>query len=279
MAEERSATRAAKRLGTTAATVLRRLDALEEVLDQRLFDRLPTGLEPTPALARVLPWAERVVGAAAGMQREVSGLEATLEGTVRVAVPTAVASMFFVPALPAFRTQYPDLVVEFASEVAVVDLPHRDADIAFRTVRPSQGALVARKLPSFRLVLACAPSLLERHRKPRRRVNLSALPWIQWDSHTMGVAEARWLQANVPDANIVMRASDMPTILRAAQLGLGAIVCAEPIARLAEGLVTISTKQELPEATPWLVAHEALRHVPRVDAVWRWIVDEVFEAG
>jgi len=278
MAEERSATRAARRLVTTPATVLRRLDALEEALGVRLFDRLPTGLLPTPALERILPWAEQAVGAVVGMQRETSGLEEAPRGTVRVAVPTAVASSFLVPALPDFRARHPDIVIEFASEVAVVDLPHRDADLALRTLRPTQGALVARKLAPFRFVLACAPSLLGGARRTKRRkVNLSALPWIQWDTRTMDVAEARWLAEHVPDAQVVMRASDMPTIMRAAQLGLGAIVVAEPLAAQFDGLVSIPTKLALPEGATWLVAHQALRHVPRVDAVWNWIVDDVFQ--
>ncbi|MEX1363586.1 MAG: LysR family transcriptional regulator [Nannocystaceae bacterium] len=265
--QERSATRAARRLGTTAATVLRRIDAVEQVLGVRVFNRLPTGLEPTEALARILPWAEQVVGAVAGMHREVSGLEQRVEGTVRVAMPTAVASELLVPRLASLRQRHPDVVVELASAIAVVDLPHRDADLALRTARPAEGALVARAVASFRYVLACAPSLLQ----GRGQADPMELPWIQWDRRTTQITEARWLSSHVPESRVVLRASDMPTIVRAAQAGLGAIVIAEPIALAAGGLVAIDTELPLPKGTSWLVAHQALRDVPRVAAVREWI--------
>ncbi|MBK7402776.1 MAG: LysR family transcriptional regulator [Myxococcales bacterium] len=98
--ETRSATRTAARLGTTTATVLRHLEALEARLGARLFDRLPTGLRPTPAVDLARPWAEQAHAAGAALLREICNTEQTASGVVRLAVPPAVAALFVVPALP-----------------------------------------------------------------------------------------------------------------------------------------------------------------------------------
>ena len=143
-AEEGSATRAAGRLQTTPATVLRRLEAVESALGVRLFERLPTGLSPTPALEVVLPWAERGTSTVDGMLRDLAGLESAPSGVVRLALPPVLATHLLIPGLDALRARCPGLTLELASATSVVDLSHREADLALRAVRPTQPDLVLR---------------------------------------------------------------------------------------------------------------------------------------
>jgi DNA-binding transcriptional LysR family regulator len=83
--------------------------------------------------------------------------------------------------------------------------------------------------------------------------------------------ESSWLREHIPDARVVLRASDLQVLLGAAQSGIGAVVVAEPLGRFA-GLVPLPPRHAMPEGVLWLVAHRALRPVPRVDAVWNWLV-------
>jgi DNA-binding transcriptional LysR family regulator len=264
-----SAQRAARQLGTTAATVLRRLEALEGVLGARLFDRRPTGLRATPALALVRPWAEQAEAAAAGMVRELSGLETRPVGRVRLAVLSSIASLFVVPALPRLRERYPELVLELAPATALVDLATREADLAIRTVRPVKGDLVVQRLASFRLAVVRSPGLIVRRGAP-----LAGLPWLSWDAGLAHLPEARWLAANVPGARVVFRATELATLLAAAQQGVGLLVAPSAVAERAGGLEAIEIAAAAPaEGAVWLVANAALRPVPRVAAVWDWLVD------
>jgi len=97
------------------------------------------------------------------------------------------------------------------------------------------------------------------------------LPWVAFGERLAATPESIWLREHMPNARVVLRATDLQVLLCAAQSGIGALIVAEPIGRLA-GLVSIPTRQELPEGTLWLVAHRALRPIPRVDAVWNWLV-------
>lgn len=264
-----SATRAAHALGTSAATVLRRLESFEATIGARLFDRLPTGLRPTPALALVKPWAEQAETAAVGMLRELSGLERRPEGTVRIAVAPATASLFVIPALPRLRAAYPDITIELAPSTALVDLGLREADLAIRTVRPDKGDLVAQQLAAVRLAVVRAPSLPV---KPGAR--LRDLPWLAYDRSLDHLPESRWLAAHVPDARVVMRSTELGTLIAAARAGVGVVLAAEAVAERAGGLVTVPMAlPTAPEGALWLVAHAALRPVARVAAVWEWVVD------
>ncbi len=68
---------------------------------------------------------------------------------------------------------------------------------------------------------------------------------------------------------------DLETLLRAAQAGAGALVVGEPMAAIVGGLVRVPVPTpKMPEGPLWLVAHRALRPVPRIAAVWRWLEEE-----
>lgn len=267
VARRGSATQAAKDLRTTPARVLRRLGALEESLGAALFDRTPGGLVPTPALELVLPWAEQAAGAIGNMRNELAGLERAPVGAVHLAILPGLPGFLVTRGLDSFLERHPGLSLEFEPGSAVLDLTRREADIAIRTVRPKTGDLVVQRLATFSLKVMAAPALA--NRKPKRR--LDDLPWVAFSESLSATPESTWLRENVPDARVVVRAPDQQLLLSAAKAGLGALVVAEPLGRLA-GLVTLPTRQPMPEGTLWLVAHRALRPVPRVDAVWNWLI-------
>jgi DNA-binding transcriptional LysR family regulator len=158
-------------------------------------------------------------------------------------------------------------VLEFEPASAIVDLTRREADLAVRTVRPTTGDLVAQRLATFSLRAMASPAVA--NRKPRRR--LGDWPWVAFREDLSATPESTWLREHVPDARVVLRATDQQVLLGAAQSGIGAIVVAEPLGRFA-GLVPLATRHAMPEGMLWLVAHRALRPVPRVDAAWNWLI-------
>ncbi|HEU4408112.1 MAG TPA: substrate-binding domain-containing protein, partial [Polyangiaceae bacterium] len=211
---------------------------------------------------------EQAEAAAAGMVRELSGLETRPVGRVRLAVLSTIASLFVVPALPRLRESYPELTLELAPATALVDLATREADLAIRTVRPAKGELVVQRLASFRLAVVRSPGLALRRGAP-----LAELPWLSWDAGLAHLPEARWLAAHVPGARVVFRATELATLLVAAQRGVGLLVAPSAVAERAGGLEPFEVPSAPPtEGAVWLVAHAALRPVARVAAVWDWLV-------
>ena len=64
---------AARRLGVDQSTLSRRIASLERNLGTRLFDRLPSGLAPTPAGARIMDAAKRIEEEVSAVSRYVMG--------------------------------------------------------------------------------------------------------------------------------------------------------------------------------------------------------------
>jgi len=269
---------AAERLGVNTSTVARRLDALEQALGVHLFDRSPTGIAPTELAEALLPVAETMERTVTEALHLVEGRETEPEGTVRITAPPGLANWFIAPALIRLRARHPKLTIELDASIGYADLTRREADLALRIARPRSGDLLAVRLTEAPSVIVAAPALIER--LGGRVDRLDALDWITWGADLTSFPDARWIAANVDAARIVLRTSSMDAQIQAAQSGLGAILVPRPFARwigLAEVPLARSLDKRLP-ATPsgalWLVGHRALRDVPRVRAVWDFIVRE-----
>src|SRR6185436_1446139 len=87
LARSGSVRRAARALGVSHSTVLRRLAALEATTRVRLFERKPDGYELTPAGQDVFDTARDLEEGVAALERRVAGRDLRLSGTVRVTLP------------------------------------------------------------------------------------------------------------------------------------------------------------------------------------------------
>lgn len=268
---------AATRLGVNTSTIGRRLDAMEAGLGVHLFDRTPAGIAATDVAESLLPVAESMERAAADALRVIEGRETEPEGLVRVTAPPGIANWFLAPALVELRRRYPKLVIELDASVGYADLSRREADLALRGARPSSGDLIAVRLAEAESVIVASP---ERIRKLGKLARLDAIDWITWGRDLAQLPDAKWITANVDPAKVVLRTSSMDAQLHAARTGLGALLVGRPFLgwidldevrlerALAKGLPA------LPRGALWLVGHRALRSVPRVQAVWEFIVEQ-----
>jgi DNA-binding transcriptional LysR family regulator len=107
-----------------------------------------------------------------------------------------------------------------------------------------------------------------------------AAPWIQWDRDLASFAPAKWIAQHAGE--VVLRTSDFPAQISAARAGLGLMLAPAPYVAVS-GLVEIGYVARLAPSWPnddlWLVGHKALREVPRVAAVWEWLVAEFRAIG
>jgi DNA-binding transcriptional LysR family regulator len=268
----------ATRLGIDVSTASRKLAALEERLGTRLFERGREGLSPTRTAELVLEAAELMESAHGRFARDASGVETEVEGVVRLSAAPGLAQDFVAPALPRLKARHPRLRIELDASARSVDLSRHEADLALRSV-PLEGAqLVATRLGHSRWVAASSP---EQARALGRVRDWEALPWIGWDRDMTSFHVARWLAKHAARAVVVLRTSHFGAQLAAARAGLGAVLA--PEAHLpVQGLVPLklapslaASASEWPEDDLWLVGHRVLRTVPRVAAVWQFLVDEI----
>ena len=278
---ERTLAEAASRLDVDASTVSRRLAALEELFDARLFDRTRDGLVPTQAAETLLAGAEEMEAGHQRLLREAAALESEAEGVVRLSVPPGFADAFVGPALVRLHQRHPRIRIALDASVRVVDLTRREADLALRTIRPEGGDLVLQKVHHDSWLAVAAPGLAADLGRLR---SWEDAQWIVWGQDLASLHAARWLAKHVKRPP-VLETSHFSTQLSACEAGLGVMLA--PNAYLAvRKLVPIRFVPALEPSTKdwpidqlWLVGHRALRTVPRVNAVWQLMLEELTNAA
>jgi DNA-binding transcriptional LysR family regulator len=205
-----------------------------------------------------------------------AAVETQVEGTVRLTVLPGIADLFIAPALANLHQRFPRLVIELDASMSYADLTRREADIAVRVTRPTSGDLVSVKLVTVRAQPMASPAYARELGKLRR---LEDARWIAWGAELAHLPDAVWLRTQGPDVEPVFRTSHYASQLSAAAAGLGVVIASAPYTRA--GLVAVDHAKgldaawaELPAGTLWLVGHRALRNVPRVNAVWNFLVEE-----
>lgn len=269
---------AASRLGVDTSTVSRRIAAFEEQLNVRLFERSREGLLPTRAAEQVFEAAEAMETAHARLARDASGVEASAEGTVRLTVDPGTAEAYVVPALPRFRSEHPRVDIELDASPLPRNLARREADLALRSTKIAGADLVATKVVSTEWIPAGSPALVN---KLGALSSWDAAPWIMWDRDMSGFPPAQWMTKHANKAAVPLRTSHFASQVAAVAAGLGLALVPAPYARLQKFARARSVKalaaslEELPKSELWLVGHRIMRDVPRVNAVWTFLMEEM----
>lgn len=266
---------AAKALGVDTSTVCRRLGGLEASMGVLLFDRGRDGIAPTKAALDLIAAAEDVEQNVHRFAQAADGLEREVAGVVRITCPSDVAQVVVAPLLRGLLAEHPELRVALDSGEALLDLGRREADLALRTVRPTDGDLLVSKLATATWVLAASPE----HARALGVVRAWTAPrWIGWGPRMAQVGAARWLARHAPDVEPVVRSDSLAVHIAALKERVGvALVPAPSLAYfgLARVELAAALRRSVVEggAAAWpaddlfLVMHRALRDVPRVRAV------------
>lgn len=268
--EHGSLSGAARSLGLSQPTLSRQIAALESELGVALFTRSPGGLKPTEAALQLRPHAEAMAAAAAALVRS-AGPDDGASGVVRISVSEVMGGTVLPPIIAELRADHPRLVIELILSNTQDDLLRRDADIAVRMARPTQGALYGRRLRDIEVGLFASPSYVQRNGLPESLA--------QRDRHTVvGFDKIPFYAARtISDVPITRELFDVRSNSDLAQYalimagaGIGAVQA--PLARRM-GLTPILADAFSFPMEMWVVMHEDLKTTPRMRLVFDALVE------
>lgn len=268
---------AARRLELNHATVSRRIAALEEAIGARLFRRLTTGSELTAEGQRFLGVAERVEADLIAARADMAGEEDTVEGVVRIGAPDGFGVTFLAPRLGALTERHPGLSIQLVPVPRSFSLSRREADIAITVERPAEGRLVAAKLVDYTLGLFAARAYAERHGLPATREALRAHRLIGYVPDLVISPSLDYGPQFLPDWQAGFAVSSALGQVEAVRSGAGIGILHSFIARAHDDLVAVPAAPPIRRAY-WLVYHETVRPLRRVQVVSAFIAEAVEQA-
>jgi DNA-binding transcriptional LysR family regulator len=167
VAQERSFTRAAAKLGISQSALSHTIRALEARMGVRLLTRTTRSVSPTEAGERLMqtvgPRLEEIEAEIAA----VSDLGDRPIGTIRITAIDHVVDAVLWPRLAPVLHQYPDVRVEISADYRMVDIAAERYDIGVRYGDQVQQDMVAVRLTDdIPMTIVAAPRYFESHAVP-----------------------------------------------------------------------------------------------------------------
>lgn len=265
---------AAKRLDLNHATVSRRIAALEEALKAKLFRRMTTGSELTPAGERFMIVAERMEADMIAARAEIADEGDEISGTVRIGAPDGFGVAFLAPRLGQLTAEHAELKIQLVPVPRSFSLSRREADIAITVERPSEGRLVAAKLIDYSLGLFAARDYAAQRGLPDSRDDLKNHRLVGYVPDLVINPSLDYAAEFSPSWDAAFMISSALGQAEAVRSGAGVGIVHTFVARSMPELLPVTAIPPI-RRSYWLVYHESVRALRRVQAVAAFITKAV----
>lgn len=159
--ETGSFTKAADTLHMSRTSVTQLVQQLEARLRVRLLNRTTRKVNVTADGAAYYERVLRVLADVDDAETSLSSASTSPRGRLRVDVPSPLARMILIPALPAFYAQYPDIQLDMGVSDRMVDIIGENVDCVVRGGELSDQSLMARHVGDLQLGVYAAPGYLK----------------------------------------------------------------------------------------------------------------------
>jgi DNA-binding transcriptional LysR family regulator len=257
-------------LGLTPGTISKRIQALEDELSARLFDRTTRSIRITEEGSAFLAHVERILAEIEAARASVDDKVSNPKGTLKIAAPTCLGARYIGPGLCEFMRTYPEIGVHVDLRDRPVNLQEDGYDIAIRTGELSDSSLIAKRLAPDRHIIVASPAYIGCKGRPLRPEDLAAHDCLavgderQWPFTRNG---AQTLQR----VDGPLRSNNGEFICQAAVSGMGLMRASEleVLSELREGrLVQVLPDYEVASnAAVWALYPSAKYVLPRMRAL------------
>lgn len=260
--------KAAEWLKVNHSTVSRRINAFEDQVGIRLFNRESSGYRLTPAGIDMLASVERIESEVLTLDREVLGKNVQLHGDLRVTMPEPFAIYLMAPILTAFSQIYPEIQLDLTISNKNLSLTRREADVALRITKQPPEHLVGRKIINYKKSVYASLEYLKKFRN-----NPESMKWLGWsNSQSM----PWWIKESDFKDNLVRHNIDNENLqLEMTKAGAGITMLPCFMADRVPQLRRVPPGRLLPSHNIWLLTHRDLRHTTRVNVFMQFVYKEL----
>jgi DNA-binding transcriptional LysR family regulator len=226
VAEERSFTRAGKRLGVSPSAMSHSMRGLEEDIGVRLLSRTTRSVSPTEAGEQILTRLRPALTDVQEILDQLAGLRDKPAGRLRLLLPRLAGTELLAPKVAQFTRDYPDVVLDITADDTHLDIVAGGFDAGIQFGEYIQKDMIAvRVSKDHRAAIVGSPAYFKSHPKPKAPRDLLSQRCINF-RHGHGGDVYRWefekgrksLSVAVNGPLIV---DDVEIVIRAALDGIG----------------------------------------------------------
>ncbi|MBT0959293.1 LysR family transcriptional regulator [Alphaproteobacteria bacterium KMM 3653] len=265
---------AAEALGVHHATVIRHIDALEDRLGAKLFQRHARGYTATEAGNDLLQVAKATDDQFTQMAGRISGQGDTVSGELVITTLPGL-SILLSPMLRDYGRMYPDVTIRFMTDERVYRLEYGEAHLAIRAgSKPDEPDNVVQPFMPANFALYATDEYIETYGR---------LTEGEWGDHrfvsaTDGMERASfisWLEDTVPQKNICFRTTRQRTMEDAIVAGIGIGFMPVFMGEETKGVQMVLPPRPEWSAMTWLVTHVDLHRTLKVQSIVAFLKERI----
>jgi DNA-binding transcriptional LysR family regulator len=174
VAQERSFTRAAAKLGISQSALSHTITGLEARLGLRLLTRTTRSVSPTEAGERLLLTVGHRFEEIETELQALSELREKPAGTIRITATDYAADTILWPKLARFLREYPDIKIEIIIDYGLTDIVAQRYDAGVRSGEQVAKDMIAVRIgPDMRMAVVGAPSYFAHRSQPKKPHDLN----------------------------------------------------------------------------------------------------------
>ncbi|GLQ27197.1 LysR family transcriptional regulator [Sulfitobacter pacificus] len=268
VAEHGSLSAAARAHHSSQPTLSRHIALLEQSLGARLFSRTKTGVTLTEKGRALLVHAGEMADAAARLSILSDGGDGAMAGAVRITASQIVATYLLPEVLTELHLLYPEVEIELVASDDTNNLLRREADIAVRMYRPTQGDVIAKHIGNLDMGAYASHDYIARRGAPQGFEDILDHDLVGYDRNTMIIDGMGAIGLQADRASFKFRSDDQVVCWQMVRAGFGIGFNQNVIAQADADLVCVSGPDPVGQLPVWLAAHSELRQTPRIRKVY-----------
>jgi len=266
-----SLSQAGKSLRINHATVLRRVNQLEQALEIKLFIRHQRGYKLTDAGHVLMDEMPELIANFARVENRLHNVEKEITGELRLTTISAYTPVL-TPLLHDFRDHYPAIRLKLLSSDDIIALDSGIAHVSLRVGPCPDGVdLIVKRLTQLKTSYYAQPSYIDKFGLPDNLTQLNAHYWALPTADKYRLPFIRFIVDKIDKEKIVFQSNLFTDVHQAVISGMAIGPLGDHQAALYPSLVKVNLDLPESEEAMWFVYHKDLKHSSRVKCFYDFL--------
>lgn len=272
-----SLSKAGKSLNLNHATVLRRVNQLEEALEIKLFIRHQRGYKLTDAGLLLMDEMPELMNRFATLENQLQHIERDISGELRITTVSLYSPELSL-LLNAFRKAYPAIRIKLITTDDIIPLDSGVAHVSIRigSAMPDGTDLIVKKINQIKISYYAHKDYVAEYGLPKSPNEFNQHAWVLPTPNKHRIPFIAYVIKHIEKNNIVFQCNNFPDVSQAVIAGMGIGPMNEAQAKDNSALIPVSmTLPENSNETMWFIYHKDLKHSARIKRFYDFLIEEI----
>jgi len=266
-----SLSQAGKSLRINHATVLRRINQLEQALEIKIFIRHQRGYKLTDAGHVLIDEMPELLANFARIENRLHNVENEITGELRLTTISAYTPVL-TPILRDFRECYPAIRLKLLSSDKIIPLDSGIAHVSLRVGPCPDGTdLIVKKLSQIKTSYYAHQEYIDKFGLPKNLEQLNAHVWALPTADKYRLPFIRYIVDKIDKEKIIFQSNLFTDVHQAVISGMGIGPLGDHQAALHPYLVKVDLDLPESEEAMWFVYHKDLKNNSRVSCFYDFL--------